>query len=103
MATPHPGPIPPLPSQVTIPNIKVTSKTTGTLKIPASPGFFYAGIQSLWVWWSVELPLLRSYLEPLASATCGNSTLRATRRPCFTSCAKNTTAVPPRPSSRSNV
>lgn len=65
MAPPKNGPIPPLPTKVTIPNIKVTSKTSGTIQVPAASGFFYAGIQSIWAWWRVELPLLRSYLEPL--------------------------------------
>ena len=64
MAPPKPGPLPPLPTKVTIPKIKVASKTSGTLQVPAAQGFFYAGIQAIWVWWSVELPLLRSYLEP---------------------------------------
>ena len=65
MAPPKHSPIPPLPTKVTIPNITVTSKTSGTIQVPAASGFFYAGIQSIWAWWRVELPLLRSYLEPL--------------------------------------
>ena len=65
MAPPNASPLPPLPAKIKIPNIKVTSKTVGTIEVPASKGFFYAGIQALWIWWSVELPLLRSYLEPL--------------------------------------
>ncbi len=58
------GPIPPLPAKVKIPNIQVTTQSNGTLEVPATTGFFYAGIQSLWAWWSVDLELLTSYLEP---------------------------------------
>jgi hypothetical protein len=58
------GPLPTQPPKVTIPNITTTSKTSGTIDVPASQGFFYAGIQSLWIWWSVELDVLRAYLEP---------------------------------------
>lgn len=58
------GPLPKLPKKVTIPKIQVKRKQVGTLKVPVSSGFFYAGIQSLWVWWAVDLKLLTAYLEP---------------------------------------
>lgn len=64
MSPANAGPLPPTPAKVKIPNVKVTAKTVGTIEVPASTGFFYAGIQSVWIWWSVELHLLRSYLEP---------------------------------------
>lgn len=64
MSPANAGPLPPTPSQVTIPTFKVTSKPAGTIKVPASTGFYYAGIQSIWLWWLVDLPLLTAYLEP---------------------------------------
>jgi hypothetical protein len=64
MASPDTGPIPPLPSQITIPTFSVKTKQTGTMQVPASNAFFYAGIQSIWLWWLVDLKLLTEYLEP---------------------------------------
>lgn len=58
------SPIPPAPTVITIPNIKVTTETDGTIQVPAAEGFFYAGVQAVWIWWSADLDLLRSYLEP---------------------------------------
>jgi hypothetical protein len=59
------GPIPAIPTSIKIPNIKVSAKTTGELTVPASLTFYYAGIQSIWLWYTAPLRILRAYLEPL--------------------------------------
>lgn len=59
------GPIPAIPTTIKIPNIKVSAKTAGELTVPASLTFYYAGIQSIWLWYTAPLRILRAYLEPL--------------------------------------
>ena len=65
MARAHSSPLPPLPSTISIPTFKVTSTPSGNIDIPASVPFYYAGIQSIWIYWQVELPVLARYLTPL--------------------------------------
>jgi hypothetical protein len=62
MARAHSSPLPPLPSTISIPTFKVTSTPSGNIDIPASVPFYYAGIQSIWIYWQVELPVLARYL-----------------------------------------
>ncbi len=59
------GPIPAIPTTIKIPNIKVSAKTAGELTVPSSLTFYYAGIQSIWLWYTAPLRILRAYLEPL--------------------------------------
>jgi hypothetical protein len=59
------GPLPQLPPRITIPTFKVTSTFSGDIEIPSALPFYYAGIQSIWVYWQVDLPLLEAYLDPL--------------------------------------
>jgi hypothetical protein len=61
----HSGPIPPLPAKIVLPNIAVTRKEMGSFQVPPTPTFYYAGIQSLWLWYKVPLATLRAYLNPL--------------------------------------
>lgn len=65
MPAAQPGPIPPLPAKITIPKFKGGPKPDGTIQVPSSTCFHYAGIQSIWLWYLVELDLLTSYLEPV--------------------------------------
>src|ERR1051325_5632567 len=62
------SPIPPLPSKVTIPVFSVKTKQTGTRDVSASNAFFYAGIQSIWLWWLADLKLLTESREPYGVA-----------------------------------
>jgi hypothetical protein len=55
-------PLPKLPATFTAPMVKTTSKPAGTAELPGYFPFYYAGIQSLWVWWLVELKLLDKML-----------------------------------------
>ncbi len=50
-----------------------------------------------------DLDLPRTRCGTPLRAISGASTLIATERLCFKSCARNTVAMPPRPSSRSIV
>jgi hypothetical protein len=59
------GPLPHFPAKVTIPLIESTSKTAGSLKIPASLSFYYAAISSIFLWYEAPLETLRAYLDPL--------------------------------------
>lgn len=61
-------PLVPLPKTINIPTFEVTSKQTGTIAIPATTPFYYAGIQSMWIYWLVDLPLLDRYLRKLKMA-----------------------------------
>jgi len=65
MSNAHSSPLPPLPPTITLPTFKVTAKQSGTIQVPPSECFYYAGIQSLWVYWLVELPVLEPVLTPL--------------------------------------
>lgn len=65
MSNAHPSPLPPLPATISLPTFTVTAKQTGTIQVPPSECFFYAGIQSLWVYWLVEIPVLEKFLSPL--------------------------------------
>lgn len=58
-------PIAPHPATIKLPTFKVTSIPTGDIEVPSTPAFYYAAIQSIWIYWQVELPLLESYLGPL--------------------------------------
>ena len=57
-------PLVPLPDAVTIPTFTTTSKQSGTAEVPPTLPFYYAGIQSIWVYWEAELALLDRYLRP---------------------------------------
>jgi hypothetical protein len=57
-------PIVPLPKTVTIPTFTTTSRQTGTAAIPPTLPFYYAGIQSIWLYWEADLALLARYLRP---------------------------------------
>lgn len=59
------GPLPSLPPTIKIPNIQVQTKVVGTLDIPSTLPFYYAGVQSIWLWWQVKLELLDEILGPL--------------------------------------
>ncbi len=65
MTTSHSSPLPPIPPTISIPTFKVTSTPTGNISIPSALPFYYAGIQTIWVYWQVDLPLLQTYLGPL--------------------------------------
>lgn len=65
MSNAHSSPLPPLPPTITLPTFKVTARQSGTIQVPPSECFYYAGIQSLWVYWLVELPVLEPVLTPL--------------------------------------
>lgn len=58
------GPLPPQ-GPVTIPLFNVTVQPNGTTQIPPTFPFYYAGIQTIWLWYQVDLPLLEQYLQPL--------------------------------------
>lgn len=59
------SPLPPLPSTIKIPTFKVTSTRTGDVEIPSTLPFYYAAIQTIWIYWQVDLPILERYLTPL--------------------------------------
>jgi hypothetical protein len=59
------GPLPNFPEKTKIPNIETTSKTKGSIEIPSSLNFYYAGISSLWLWYEAPLVTLNAYLNPL--------------------------------------
>ena len=63
MPSPSAGPIPHFPKQTVIPTFTTTSKQTGTAQIPTATSFYYAGIQSIWLWWLVDLKQLRARLQ----------------------------------------
>ncbi len=65
MPTASDGPLPPLPKTIAIPTFKVTSTPSGDIPIPSTLPFYYAGVQAIWLWWKVDLPLLTKYLQPL--------------------------------------
>ncbi len=65
MSNAHSSPLPPLPPTISLPTFKVTATPTGTIQVPPSACFYYAGIQSVWVYWAVDLPILEQYLTPL--------------------------------------
>ncbi len=56
---------PPMPATVMIPTFTTPTKS-GEIEVPGSSPFYYAGIQSLWMFWMAELKLLNEYLEPLS-------------------------------------
>ncbi len=62
----------------------------------------YSGRIWGWLSWAAISISRRNRADPIACATSGRSTLTATRRRCFTSSARKTTAMPPCPSSRSS-
>lgn len=61
---PKTGPIPAIPRQTLLPQFKVTTKAEKPKLFPSSTAFYYAGIQSIWLWWLVDLKLLRAYVDP---------------------------------------
>jgi len=65
MAKSHLSPLPPLPPTITIPTFKVTSTPSGDISIPSTLPFYYAAIQTVWIYWQVDLPILEPYLTPL--------------------------------------
>lgn len=60
-----PSPLPPIPPTIKIPTFQVTVTPTGTIDIPSTLPFYYAGIQSIWIYWLVEIPVLERFLTPL--------------------------------------
>jgi hypothetical protein len=68
MPTAKTGPIPPIPATTKLPVFKTSSKKTGTVKVPSSTSFYYAGIQAIWVWWQVDLDLLKGHLDASLTA-----------------------------------
>lgn len=63
MPSAKPGPIPPIPPKTRIPTFTTTSKQSGTMEVPTSTSFYYAAIQSIWLWWLVDLELLTAFLD----------------------------------------
>lgn len=63
MPSPKSNPIPPIPAKITIPTFKTTTTPGNDIKVPSSTAFYYAGIQSIWLWWLVDLKLLRKYVR----------------------------------------
>lgn len=62
----HPkAPLPKLPPTFTAPTFKTVSTPSGSMQMPGYFPFYYAGIQSIWLWWQVELKLLDALLAPL--------------------------------------
>ena len=59
------GTLPTIPKTISIPTFKVTSAPDGNMDIPTALPFYYAGIQTMWLYWQVDLPLLNRYLNPL--------------------------------------
>lgn len=60
----HPkAPLPVVPPTFTAPKFDVTVKPAGTMNLPGYFPFYYAGIQSIWVYWRVERSLLDKYLR----------------------------------------
>ena len=57
------NPLPKIPPTFIAPKFDVSVKQTGTMKIPGYFPFYYAGIQSLWVYWRVERSVLDKYLR----------------------------------------
>ncbi len=64
MAPRNPNPIPNIPAHTRLPVIETTRKTAGSVSVPTSTSFYYAGIQSIWLWWLVDLELLSAYVNP---------------------------------------
>lgn len=64
MATAKTGPIPAIPAHTKVPTFKTSSKQSGTRSQPTATTFYYAGIQAIWLWWLVDLKLLRAYVDP---------------------------------------
>jgi hypothetical protein len=64
MTNPSGGPFPPLPPSFDIPTFKPPARD-GSMPIPPTLPFYYAGIQTMWLYWQVDLPLLNGYLHPL--------------------------------------
>lgn len=56
-------PLPKVPATFKAPKFEVSVKQTGTMDIPGYFPFYYAAIQSIWVYWRVELALLNEYLN----------------------------------------
>lgn len=66
-------PLPEVPTHFTAPMSKVTVTPNGSADLPGYFPFYYAGIQSMWVWWQVELSVLDEMLAH------GHTGLRAAR------------------------
>ena len=60
----HPkAPLPVVPPTFTAPKFDVTVKPAGNMNLAGYFPFYYAGIQSIWVYWRVERSLLDEYLR----------------------------------------
>jgi hypothetical protein len=68
-------PLPKIPPKFTAPKFVVSVKQDGTMEIPGYFPFYYAGIQSLWLYWRVEHSLLDEYLldKGMKAARFGNA------------------------------
>ncbi len=56
------APLPTIPPTFTAPKFDVSVKPAGTMQLPGYFPFYYAAIQSLWVYWRVERSVLDGYL-----------------------------------------
>jgi hypothetical protein len=60
----HPkDPLPKVPATFTAPKFEVSVKQNGTMELPGYFPFYYAAIQSVWVYWRVERTVLDEYLR----------------------------------------
>ena len=59
------GPLPKIPEKINIPIFKTSAKYLREQSVDSSLTFYYAGIQSMWLWYTAPLRLLRAYLDPL--------------------------------------
>lgn len=68
MKMPPNAPFPPQPATISIPNIVVTSKIDGSIDIPATTPFYYAGYSGIWVFFTADLGVLTQALAPFGLA-----------------------------------
>ena len=60
------SPLPKIPRKTTLPNIVTTSRQSGTFKVDSALNFYYTGIQAIWLWWEVDLKILKPFLRKYA-------------------------------------
>lgn len=59
-------PLPKIPRKTTLPNIVTTSRQSGTIKVNSALNFYYTGIQAIWLWWQVDLKILKPFVRKYA-------------------------------------